>query len=158
MPLLLHWPRRLAPADVDTPVSNLDILPTVAELVGVAPHPAWQGRSFADPMAYQAQHGGLFIHLQGLRAVDGVVCWPYKLTLDYTAGTVVLVDLATDPGEETNLYTPEHPLAAALADMVMGQMAAQDRYHARRDATRAERFAPRLGACPEPRQTSRSAP
>ena len=50
MPLLLRWPRGLGrtPHTIETRISHLDVLPTLAELAGVAHDGTSDGRSFAQ--------------------------------------------------------------------------------------------------------------
>jgi hypothetical protein len=70
VPLLLHWPRGLQPRDEYEPVSQLDILPTVLELIGVPPHPSFQGTNFADIAPHQQAGAAILINIQGLRSAE----------------------------------------------------------------------------------------
>lgn len=45
---MLRWPGHVRPGRSERLVSNVDFLPTLHELFGWAPDPAFQGRSFAD--------------------------------------------------------------------------------------------------------------
>jgi arylsulfatase A-like enzyme len=146
VPLLLHWPERLAAEVRDKPVSHLDVLPTVLELLELPPHPAFQGRSFAragDP----GRHA-IYMNIQGLRHADAIVCWPFKLILERTDGTAELFDLERDPAEEHNLVERYAEVAARLRDTLTAQLLAQLAYHAPGAAERAVRYQPRLRPCP----------
>lgn len=147
VPLVVHYPRRLAPEVSDTPVSHLDVLPTVAALAGVPPHPAWQGASFADRAAFASKRRAVFLNIQGLRTLEGVVCWPHKLVRDPATGEATLFDLAADPGETRPLEDDE-PTRARLEALVEQHVAAQLRYHDGDLPDERARFAPRLAACP----------
>lgn len=48
LPLLLSGPGLRQGHRIDRPVSLLDLAPTMAALLGLAPHPDWQGRVAAD--------------------------------------------------------------------------------------------------------------
>jgi arylsulfatase A-like enzyme len=148
VPLLIHWPRRVASRDVDVPLSQLDVLPTVLELLGLAPHPSFQGRPLTELERPGAPHPGIFFTLHGLRLGDGVVCWPWKLTLDRSSQHYELYNLQEDPGEARDLYSPEDPIPAALRQVLTAQLEAQLAYHSPQ-GPRNERYAPRQVSCPE---------
>jgi len=153
VPLLVHYPKRVAPADVDVPVSHLDVLPTMLELAGIAAHPSFQGRSFVDPAAYAKAKTGVFMNIQGFRMAEGVVCYPWKLWIDRSSGQEVrLYHLGDDPTEMKNLAQDKPNVSRALSRMIGAQMRAQVEYHDTTGASRLMRerhFAPRLLACPE---------
>lgn len=148
VPLLIHWPRRVASRDVEVPLSQLDVLPTVLELLGLEPHPSFQGRPLTELEREGASHPGIFFTLHGLRLGDGVVCWPWKLTLDRTAHHYALYNLQEDPAEAHNRYVPEAPLPAAMLQVLTAQLEAQLDYHSPQGA-RHERYAPRQVQCPD---------
>jgi arylsulfatase A-like enzyme len=148
VPLLIHWPRRVASRDVEVPLSHLDVLPTVLELLGLEPHPSFQGRPLAELERQGAPRPGIFFTIHGLRLGDGVVCWPWKLALDRTAYHYGLYNLAEDPAETRNLYVQDAPIPAALLQVLRAQLEAQLDYHAPLGA-RTERYAPRQVHCPD---------
>jgi glucan phosphoethanolaminetransferase (alkaline phosphatase superfamily) len=151
IPLLVHYPSKISPADVLTPVSHLDVLPTISELAGIPQHPAFQGHSFANPAAHAAKRTGIFLNTQGYQMTEGVICYPWKLWIDRTEGNIVrLVHLDDDPEENHNLATDKPTVARALSKMLGAQFRAQIDYHASHNqAMRDTRFAPRLLSCPE---------
>lgn len=113
VPLMLAAPG-LAPGRRDTPVSTLDILPTLTALAGIPADeitPWTDGESLFTPtrgpvpMEYAAE--GSVAPLVALR--DG----PWKLTL-CEADPPLLFNLATDPDEQANL-APDPAHAATLA-------------------------------------------
>jgi choline-sulfatase len=110
VPLMLAAPG-LAPARRDTPVSTLDVLPTLADIAGLAPVDS-DGESLLSPaprapvpMEYAAE--GSVAPMVALR--DG----RFKLTL-CDADPPLLHDLEADPHEATNL-APDPAHAATLA-------------------------------------------
>ena len=147
VPLLFHWPNRVKARDVWLPVSTLDILPTVVDLLGLPSHPAHQGLSFASLQRHRHARRPIFQTLQGLRYADAIVCWPYKLVHDATAAQLLLFDLEQDPAEQHNRMSREHPAARPLSTMLLAHIKRQLAYH---DDTHAmqSRFAPRLPRCP----------
>jgi arylsulfatase A-like enzyme len=147
VPIIMHWPAGIDPSRRDEPVSNLDILPTVADLLGFPAHPSWQGRSFLEPTG---ERRPIYMNIQGLRFADGIVCWPYKLILERTSKRQHLFDLSRDPDEQHDLIEDEPEIAARLADTLTKQLLAQLDYH-REDALplRQRRYQPRLRACPD---------
>jgi len=51
IPSIIRWPGTTKPGSVDTGLHyNLDLAPTLAQVLGTAPHPAWDGRSYADSL------------------------------------------------------------------------------------------------------------
>jgi len=148
VPLVFNWPAQIEPDERDEPVNHLDILPTVLDYLGLPPHPAFQGRSFRTPDPAGVGKHAMFMNIQGLRFVDGLVCWPYKLVLDRTASLQFLFDLSRDPNEEHNLLD-EHPeLVRRLADTLSQQLLAQLDYHREGSPLLKERYQPRLRSCP----------
>jgi arylsulfatase A-like enzyme len=148
VPLVLRWPRKLAALRRGEPVSHLDLLPTIAALLELPPHPSWQGRSFVRPQVDAEAHA-IFLNIQGLRFADAVVCWPWKLMHDRTARQRHLYHLGDDPEELSDRFESEPELARALSDTLDQQLLAQLEYHDDdAHALRGERFAPRLRRCP----------
>jgi arylsulfatase A-like enzyme len=151
IPLLVHYPPKVTPGDIRTPVSHLDVLPTISDLAGIPSHPAFQGHSFANPQTHAAKKIGVFMNTQGYQMTEGVICYPWKLWIDRTDGNVVrLVHLDDDPDENRNLAQEKPAVSRALSRMLGAQFRAQIDYHApKNQAMRDNRFAPRLLSCPE---------
>lgn len=156
VPLLIHWPAKLEPADELEPVSTLDILPTILDLMGLPPHPAFQGRSFASHSTDTAERPAIFMNIQGFKSADGIVCWPWKLIVDRGARTSHLFDLEHDPEELHDLAPREPDVAERLRGTLNAQMSAQLAYHRKGSAGLGEHFAPRLLSCPVLPETERA--
>jgi arylsulfatase A-like enzyme len=150
VPLLFHYPRRVAPADVLAPVSLLDVLPTITDLAGLPTHPAFQGQSFADPAAHAAARRGIFLNTQGFRMTEGIVCFPWKLWIDRTSGQEEhLHQLEDDPDEAHDLHAERPEITRALSSVLAAQMQAQLEYHREgNQGVRDAQFAPRMLSCP----------
>lgn len=151
VPLLVHYPPKVPAGEVLTPVSHIDVLPTILDLAGIAPHPAFQGHSFANPQAHANKHIGIFLNTQGYQMTEGVICYPWKLWIDRTEGNIVrLFHLDDDPEENHNLATDKPAVSRALSRMLAAQFRAQIDYHApQNQAMRDSRYAPRLLTCPD---------
>lgn len=147
VPLLVHFPTRYKACDVLTPVSTLDVLPTIAAVLEVPAHPAFQGQSLWEENL--GSERAIFMNIQGMKSQEAVICDQMKLIHDRTDGQFFLFDLAQDPGEEKNLFNSRPQLAHELHQLLSTQMRAQMSYHALRNPSRRSRnFAPRLASCP----------
>ncbi len=154
VPLVFHWPDGLKPKQVWEPVSTLDTLPTLLELSGAEPHPAFQGRSLARLRAESESSDlvedapAVFMNIQGLRSADAVVCYPWKLIHEHPGPVKKLFHLGRDPGETKNLVEERPGVARQLTLTLQGHIAAQMRFHASESKVRLTRYAPRLRPCP----------
>jgi arylsulfatase A-like enzyme len=151
-PLLVRYPGRVDARDVDLPVSHLDIMPTVLDLLGLPPYPGYQGRSFVDARAYAKERRGIFLTMQGIRYMDAVVCYPWKLVDDRSGRRVHLYDLEHDPAERRDQFAIRPRIARALHRLLRAQIAAQLAYHRVRHVGPDTRFQPRIMRCPELRR------
>ncbi len=150
VPLLMHWPKRLAANDVDVPVSHLDIMPTVVELAGLPPHPAYQGTSLKPVIdGDDDRPGGIYLNIQGIRNAEALGCWPWKMIMERTSGAMYLFNLAQDPREKQNRLVAEAKVAGALRATLDAQLSAQQEYHGGDAKQRKTHFVPRLLRCPE---------
>lgn len=123
VPLLVLRPGDTGGRRVETPVSLLDVAPTLLELVGLPAEPRFEGRSLrawldgapagAGPVRAELLPApGFLLGRHSLAVVEG----PLKLIVARPAGILreqpLLFDLATDPGEH-------HPNPAALAQRAL---------------------------------------
>ena len=126
-PLMLRWPGTLAPRTSDTPVSSLDLFPTILQACGVPAPRGLPGINLADPRAIAARPaiiGECFTHnfvdqndpATSLRwrwiLADG-----WKLIVpapQNEAGQPELYHLSADPHEAHNLAAQESSRVKAL--------------------------------------------
>jgi arylsulfatase A-like enzyme len=147
VPLMVHFPRALAPQDVEQFVSTLDVLPTIAEILDVPAHPAFQGQSLLS--VADNPDRPQFMSIQGMKSVDGVVCGTFKFIDNRSLRQWELYDLSADPGEVHNLVETHRAQAVVLYDLVRSQMNAQMGYHTpRKSASRERYYSPRFASCP----------
>jgi arylsulfatase A-like enzyme len=147
VPLLVHYPQAVPAETHEQSVSTLSVLPTVAHLLEVPPHPAFQGTSLLAEEADAPRP--VFLNIQGMKSQDGVVCGRYKFVRNKSAGRNELYDLIDDPGEQKELSSELPQLAEKLRVLVTAQMGQQMRYHEPGSPeVRDEFYAPRLSPCP----------
>jgi arylsulfatase A-like enzyme len=112
VPLIFRWKGRLPENETrDAVVTGTDFLPTFAELLGLPPQPAPDGRSFAtvlNPSPAAFERGPVFWHYphfsnQLSRPAAAVRVGDFKLIEFYETGKTELYNLRTDPSETTDL-------------------------------------------------------
>lgn len=147
VPLLIHYPEAIQPGDVQRAVSTMDILPTIAELMELPAHPAFQGVSLLQDSSPGLRP--VFMNIQGMKSWDAVVCGSMKFIHDRTSGQLALYDLVEDEHETDNLIETRSSLAQELHALLASQMRAQMAYHSvKKTKARQRVFAPRIGSCP----------
>ena len=139
VPLVLRLPGVLAPRAEPTPVSTLDVAPTVLELVGAAADPEAQGISLAPHLGAAAPP----IPPHDVRAevsfvaprldkrseqtvfLTALIRGELKLVHDLVSGRFRLYDRAADPGEREDRFEA-HPRAGELREALLAWEAARD--------------------------------
>jgi len=124
VPLMIKVPG-LPPRSLDQPVSNVDIVPTLLDLLGIDPAPfAPVGRSLLPLIEGRREDPGAPARLQfgNIGALRSASDGRYKLIQDLGADTSALYDLKVDPGETKDVLTRErrayHRLQSALSDWI----------------------------------------
>jgi arylsulfatase A-like enzyme len=102
VPLLIHYPPLFPAARIAHASEGIDVLPTIADALGIPPSDDWQGASLV-----QAAHGGApYIGLassSGYEKEHGARIGPWKLRLAGTAAPSLYL-LTADPDEQRNLF------------------------------------------------------
>lgn len=114
VPLLIHYPPMFPAGKIYAGTEGIDIVPTIADVLGVPFDPEWQGTSLlslahsgatypllATSSAYENSHAGRIAH--------------WKLQLK-GGGTPRLWNLAKDPEEKKDLWGSEHIGARVVLD------------------------------------------
>ncbi len=97
VPLIFRWPSVIgAMGESLDPVALVDVMPTILDLLGIAPEAPIQGRSLY-PYIRNRVIPPTPIYLVG-RGLDGVVQWPWKLIVQGKGGSS-LYNLEEDPNE-----------------------------------------------------------
>lgn len=123
---LLIWNPRLFPSGQRLPLvsGHVDLNPTIADLLGIAPSGDWQGHSIFDPAHPQRAYffaiagGDLF----GVREGD------WKYVYDVTSGRDSLFNLAVDPREQRNAARGEPARCVELRRRVAAWVTFEDAY------------------------------
>ncbi len=128
-PCIISWPGSIAPSGVcPEPISSIDFLPTVCELVGVdtASGESIDGISFArllsDPKTSLSREA-LFWHYPHFSSMGGrpsgaVRAGRWKLLEHYETGRLELFDLKADIGERTNLASARPDKTSQLHELL----------------------------------------
>lgn len=109
VPLIVYAPGRLQPRRVATPVTTVDILPTLREAAEAPPSPHDQGVSLLRTLRGEAKGPRTFFPMRWWEPADlrqakkAVVRDRYKFILNLPEGKEELYDLEADPKERNNL-------------------------------------------------------
>ena len=119
VPLIIHWPEHLAPGlRSDALVELIDLAPTLCELTGIPPEPAFQGRSLAaicrgdaDPAVHRdavyCEYTNSWTHHRSYGTM--LRTRTHKIVIYHGVPDGELYDLTADPDEFTNLWnSPTH--------------------------------------------------
>ena len=114
VPALVHWPEKLKPAKVSTPLHVIDWMPTLCELLKIAPKndAKWDGVNIWPTLQGQTQSclQDRELYWQGVRQSSAALRkdnWKLVVHPGKKPRTE-LFNLATDPNEKQNL-APKHP-------------------------------------------------
>lgn len=122
VPLMVRLPGAAA-RNVDAPVESIDILPTLAAILGLPAKPEWQGRDISGehnaPGADRPVFSSAQMSISGSnRDLECVILGHQKLVVDRKTGARQLFDLSKDPLERTaapyDETSPKNELGAAL--------------------------------------------
>jgi arylsulfatase A-like enzyme len=114
VPLLIHYPPMFPTGKVTTGAEGVDILPTIADVLGVAMDPEWQGTSLL-PLANGAAEYQFIAVSSSYENSHAGRMGNWKMQLK-GGGTPRLWNLAKDPGENTDLWDKAHVPARMLLD------------------------------------------
>jgi arylsulfatase A-like enzyme len=141
VPLIIRWPGVTKPNTAcESLLYNLDLAPTLMELVGGEPSPAWDGASFAGAVRGESFAGREHLVLsqcawscqRAVRWNDWLLLRTYRDALNLMPG-ILLFNVEEDPHEQ-------HDLGEKRQDLVNEGLARLDAWHTdmMRDADSAE--------------------
>ena len=104
MPLILNGPG-IGTGDFDAPVETIGLLPTLANAMGVPPHPQWQSRDcFEQVSEPEPVHTHSWVFFDGDEVEGNSVVWNGLKLIEHTQlEGPHLFDLTADPGETNNI-------------------------------------------------------
>ena len=131
VPMIIRWPGVTSPASVDSGLHyQIDLLPTLAEMLKVKPSDRWDGQSYASALRRPGSASREALVLSQLTwSCQRAVRWDKWIMIrTYHAGLkdyppVMLFDVAADPHEE-------HDLAAEQPQIVAIGLALLEEWHA----------------------------
>ena len=125
-PILLRWPGHIAARTDATPISSLDLYPTICRACGVEPPAGLPGANLLDAEALK-RHGPVFGSVGHHNAVEIAkpgrnTRWRFVVDGDWKLiapnppepGEPMLFNLAADPGERNDLAAQDKDRVAAL--------------------------------------------
>jgi arylsulfatase A-like enzyme len=114
------------PARVPTPVSIMDIMPTLAAFAGIMPDRNWKGLNLLPQLTGELPWEEVarphFFGGTGWRVfpehLQAVVAWPWKLIRGTDTGAVELYHLDEDPFEQTDVASENSDVADMLTEIL----------------------------------------
>jgi arylsulfatase A-like enzyme len=125
---LIIWGPGIQPGRVDTPVSLVDLVPTILAAVDAPPIDESPGVSLWPLLSTGAPLPPRALYAEHTRYGPdraAVVRWPYKAVVDLDSGAQQLFDLESDPGERVNLAAKDPATMTALAAALAERTAAR---------------------------------
>ena len=128
VPLVIRAPDLDPGIDV-RPAQHVDIAPTILDLIGLTPHPAFQGASLVTP-TFDAQRSVYMVAQTPLAHQYALVRGPYKLIYDESDKRHLLFNTVNDPGEIADLTERRPELVEAMTERLFTWREAQIDYYA----------------------------
>jgi arylsulfatase A-like enzyme len=138
VPMIVRTPG-LTPGQDDRPAMFLDVPPTVLDLLGLPPHPAFQGISLLQAGVNPLRPLFTLVQTPSARAT-AIIRGGLKLHFIEREGTYALFDLASDPGETLDIAAERADLLEPLSVRLHQWRHEQLAYY--RDAARQQREYP----------------
>jgi len=115
VPMLAWWPG-IEPGRFGEQVRILDVMPTVLDLLGVAPASPLQGRSLLPLVRGEAWSEDGALSELGYRPLASFRSPPWKLIVNEATGDVQLFDVERDPAETADLAAENPGVVAELLE------------------------------------------
>jgi arylsulfatase A-like enzyme len=126
IPMVVRWPGAAGRGLNDRLVYNLDLAPTISEMLGLDSPPRWDGRSFAaavrgeafDGRPYLVMDHGIYTLSRTVRTPDwAMMRMLHPGTYPYAEETY-LYDMTADPHQTTNLAAERPEVLAEMDHLV----------------------------------------
>ena len=117
---VLYAPGMISPHVDNYPVELVDVLPTVLGLLGLPPHPNFQGIDVLAIDRPPREQRSLFFHTENPVARTDAILWMgrWKYSSDHARDAESLFDVETDPGEMDDLTARRPELAQTLREVL----------------------------------------
>jgi len=124
MPLGVYGDGFPAETSFDTPVGNMDIVPTILEWLGMDLPPDLSGIPLQDVLDGNAPSDRIIFGEGNNRGPDRkfAVQWPYKCIRNFNSGEMRFYDLENDPMETTDIYSEHTDIADNLGRIMTARM------------------------------------
>lgn len=133
-------------ADGTTPVSHIDVVPTILDAVGLPPFAGFQGRSVLDSQDARRDtsttNRSVFVTAQTGVFEDAIISYPFKFIRGYRGEPSRLFRLDSDPDEMRNIVREEGDIAQKLGARLERFRDEQLSYYALPAAKRMKFFPP----------------
>ena len=108
---LIIWGAGIQPGVVEQQVQMLDLVPTLAEMLGISPNPVWQGKSFYATLKPTGQsfepHEAFAGGMHRPEDMEMIRTGDYKYIIGLYTGKHWLFNLKQDPEEQKNIFNPD---------------------------------------------------
>jgi arylsulfatase A-like enzyme len=122
IPLLVKYPGQHDAEKVDVTVSNVDLMPTVLKVAGLAMPTGLEGADLRnippDRVVVAETRGNEMLYPRFRRTEWALYSGKFKMIYS-TDGSRELYDLSADPGERQNLYKIDAPITVELRDKLV---------------------------------------
>ena len=130
VPLIMSWPGQLPEGVVvSDPVSHIDLLPTIADLLNIRDSHVRSGRRLA-PLLDSARQDGDIVPIvaetfrpESPKDRKALISGRFKLILTPEDSLEELYDLSTDPDEQQNLVSDDPETTATLTKILLARLA-----------------------------------
>ena len=130
VPLIMSWPGQLPEGVVvSDPVSHIDLLPTIADLLNIRDSNVRSGRRLA-PLLDSARPDGEIVPIvaetfrpESPKDRKALISDRFKLILTPEDSLEELYDLSTDPDEQQNLVADDPETTATLTKILLARLA-----------------------------------
>jgi arylsulfatase A-like enzyme len=117
VPLIFRWPAAIpAGGRIDALVSQVDIMPTILDYLGIKYEGVVQGVSLRPLIEQKSEklHDIVYaeVSVEEHRVFSAAITERYKLILDMETGHTQLFDWCADPSEQNDIYGKQAPVAS----------------------------------------------
>jgi arylsulfatase A-like enzyme len=136
-----------------TPVSHVDIAPTIFYFLGLPQQLSFQGESVltstqtSTPNLEAIPARPLFVSTQALMHEDAIILWPWKFVRNLWGEKPRMFRLDKDPRESKNIFDAGDPNSRLLCNCVVGFRASQLHYYDALTKLETRFYPPKYDSC-----------